>query len=268
MLPNPGRTKQTVWKTPPRQRVNGNHGNASKNSIIRSSIHAGAADRMVINIPISSLSWIFKQHCWEKGCLKIALHDRIWRRVLRNTASRAHIHTRKERFLIFFPSAKKWMVEGHNRLRDSLWPSCTMIFQKESPKTGRATICGSSLDSWLQRPHAGPTCHAHQWGCSCNDPTWRRRSEGEQHSRKGVSRRSGARPPLLPHLLVPLCCAAGTTHPGAPKIQVIFYTEPESCRLELQLGHILSLLAEVNRPPQTFSSSTAERMTKRLSRGC
>lgn len=29
---------------------------ASKNSIICSSIHAGAVDRMVINIPISSLS--------------------------------------------------------------------------------------------------------------------------------------------------------------------------------------------------------------------
>lgn len=29
---------------------------ASKNSIIGSSIHAGALDRMVINIPISSLS--------------------------------------------------------------------------------------------------------------------------------------------------------------------------------------------------------------------
>lgn len=164
MLPNPGRTKQTVWKTPPRQRVNGNHGNASKNSIIRSSIHAGAADRMVINIPISSLSWIFKQHCWEKGCLKIAPHDRIWRRVLRNTASRAHIHTRKERFLIFFPSAKKWMVEGHNRLRDSLWPSCTMIFQKESPKqegppfVGPARTAGSS--GHMRAPHVTPTSEA------------------------------------------------------------------------------------------------------------
>lgn len=45
---------------------------ASKNSIICSSIHAGAVDRMVINIPISRLNWIFKQHCGEKGYLKIA----------------------------------------------------------------------------------------------------------------------------------------------------------------------------------------------------
>ena len=68
----------------------------SKNSIICSSIHAGPVGRMVINIPISSLSWIFKQHCWEKGCLKIAPHDCIWRHVLRNTASRAQAHTRTE----------------------------------------------------------------------------------------------------------------------------------------------------------------------------
>lgn len=83
---------------------NGNHGAASKNRIIIcNSTHAVAVDRMVINISISSLSWIFKQHYRDSSRLKIARQYCIWALVLRNTLSHAHT----ERISMWFFSCTK-----------------------------------------------------------------------------------------------------------------------------------------------------------------
>lgn len=94
---------------------NGNHGAASKNRIIIcNSTHAVAVDRMVINISISSLSWIFKQHYRDSSWLKIARQYCIWALVLRNTLS--HAHTERISICFFFPARSwKWTSVAHKR---------------------------------------------------------------------------------------------------------------------------------------------------------
>lgn len=100
---------------------NGNHGTASKNRIIIcNSTHAVAVDRMVINISISSLSWIFKQHYRDSSWLKIAWQYCIWTLVLTNTLS----HTQSE---FQFLSARGWKRTSVAHRRQTEWHFLTSL---------------------------------------------------------------------------------------------------------------------------------------------
>lgn len=65
---------------------------------------------MVINISISSLSWIFKQHYRDSSWLKIAWQYCIWTLVLRNTLSHTH-----SKFQFFSAWSWKWTSVAHRR---------------------------------------------------------------------------------------------------------------------------------------------------------
>lgn len=116
----------------------GNHGTASKNRIIIcNSTHAVAVDRMVINISISSLSWIFKQHYRDSSWLKIAWQYCIWTLVLRNTLS----HPQSE-FQFFY-----FLHEAENEL---LWHTgdrrCDIFLTSLPPRT--LQIKAQQQQSW------------------------------------------------------------------------------------------------------------------------